>query len=61
MKVNDFYNEVSRLVDTGKTQINVADTKRVLACAFDVLAKMESSDAVDTLAKALALAKKRQK
>ena len=38
MKLSDFQNEVSRRVDTAGTKINVAETKRVLAVAFDVLA-----------------------
>lgn len=59
MKVTEFYNEVSRLVDTDKTKINVAETKRVLASAFLVLAKMDAADSADTIAKALAAAKKK--
>jgi len=61
MKLSEFYNEVSRLTDTAKTQINVAETKRVLACAFDVLVSLDSDDMADTVAKGLAAAKKRQK
>ena len=34
MKLNDFYNEVSKRVDTEKTSITVAETKRVLSEAF---------------------------
>ncbi len=59
MKVADFYNEVSRLTDTPKTQINAAETKRVLAVAFDILCKMSADDYADTMSKGLALAKKR--
>ena len=36
MKLSEFQNEVSRRVDTAGTQINVAETKRVLAVAFEV-------------------------
>lgn len=59
MKVSDFQNEVSRKVDTAGTAINVADTKRVLACAFDELAKMDAAEATDIISKSLATAKKR--
>ncbi len=59
MKLPDFYNEVSRHTDTGKTQINVAETKRVLSVAFQVLCKMDSAEAADTIAKGLAVAKKK--
>lgn len=59
MKVTDFYNEVSRLVDTDKTQINAAETKRVLAMAFVVLSKMDATECADTIAKGLAIAKKK--
>ncbi len=59
MKLTDFYNEVSRVSDTAKTGINVADTKRVLAVAFSVLAKMDAAECADTVAKGLATAKKK--
>ena len=59
MKLSDFYNEVSRLTDTDKTQINAAETKRVLAVAFDLLAKMDATEMADTLSKGLSQAKKR--
>ncbi len=59
MKLTDFYNEVSRHVDTGKTQINVAETKRVLATAFELLSKMSADEMADTVSKGLTQAKKR--
>jgi len=59
MKIADFYNEVSRLTDTAKTGIGVAETKRVLSEAFLVLSKMDGAELTDTLAKGLALAKKK--
>ncbi len=40
MNLNDFYNHVSRLTDTAGSQINVAETKRVLAVAFQELSQM---------------------
>ncbi|MCG6155785.1 hypothetical protein [Rubinisphaera margarita] len=59
MKLTDFYNEVSRHVDTSKTQINVAETKRVLATAFELLSKMSADEMADTVSKGLTQAKKR--
>lgn len=56
--MNEFYNEVSRRTDTGGTQINVAETKRVLAIAFQVLAEMSTKDALDIVAKGIAKATK---
>ena len=59
MKLSDFYNEVATHVDTAGTKINVAETKRVLAVAFDVLSRLDAAELADTLAKGLAQAKKR--
>jgi hypothetical protein len=60
MNLTDFYNQVSRLADTDKTKINVADTKRVLSIAFAELEKMDASEMADTIAKGLAQAKKKR-
>ncbi|MCA8989014.1 MAG: hypothetical protein KDA78_15320 [Planctomycetaceae bacterium] len=60
MKLNDFYNEVSRHTDTAKTQINAAETKRVLAVMFDLLSKMDANEALDTLSKGIAQAAKKR-
>lgn len=60
MKLTDFYNEVSRLVDTDKTQINAAETKRVLAVAFDLLSQMDAAELADTVSKGLTSAKKKR-
>ncbi len=59
MKLNDFYNEVSRRTDTDKTAISVAETKRVLSEAFMVLAKMDAAESADTISKGLTTAKKK--
>lgn len=59
MKLTDFYNEVSRQVDTDKTEITVAETKRVLSQAFTLLAEMDAAEMADTIAKGLATAKKK--
>ena len=58
MKVSDFYNEVSRRVDTDKTQINAAETKRVLSQGFRLLQTMSADECADTIAKLLAAAAK---
>ncbi|QDU74928.1 hypothetical protein Pan97_19480 [Bremerella volcania] len=59
MKLTDFYNEVSRSVDTAKTEISVAETKRVLSEAFLLLAKMDAAEAFDTVSKGITTAKKK--
>lgn len=59
MKLSDFYNEVSRRADTGKTAISVAETKRVLSEAFLVLAGMDATELADTISKGLTTAKKK--
>ena len=59
MNVNDFYNEVSRKVDTDKTSIGVAETKRVLSEAFKILAALPTADAFDIVAKAISKASKK--
>ena len=60
MKLTDFYNQVAGLVDTENTQINVAETKRVLAVAFQELEKMDAAEMADTIAKGIAQAKKKR-
>ncbi len=59
MKLTDFYNQVARSADTDKTQISVADTKRVLSEAFIHLAKLSATECNDTIAKGLAAAQKK--
>lgn len=59
MKLNDFYNEVSRRVDTDKTAITVAETKRVLSEAFAMLAEMDAAEFSDTVNKGVAQAAKK--
>ncbi len=59
MKLTDFYNAVSRRVDTDKTAISVAETKRVLSEAFLELAAMDAAEFADTVAKGVAQAKKK--
>lgn len=59
MKLSEFQNEVSRRADTAGTKINVAETKRVLAVAFEVLGELDGVELLDVIAKGLAQAKKR--
>ena len=59
MKISDFQNEVARRVDTDKTQISVAETKRVLSEAFLVLAELDAADAIDTVSKGMTGAAKK--
>lgn len=51
--LNDIYNSVAARADTDGLQINVAETKRVLACFFDVLEDYKTADAFDLVAKGL--------
>lgn len=59
MKLTDFYNEVSRRVDTDKTAIGVAETRRVLSEAFLVLAGMDAAEFADTISKGVTQARKK--
>ena len=59
MNVNEFYNEVSRKVDTDKTNIGVAETKRVLSEAFKVLAGLSTAVAFDVVARGIENADKK--
>jgi hypothetical protein len=61
MNLSQFYDEVSRRVDTDKTKINAAETKRVLSEAFKVLAQMDSATMLEVLARGVANAKKKGK
>ena len=53
MTLTDFYNEVSRRTDTKGTKINVAETKRCLSEALNLLAEMSSDDAFALVASGL--------
>ena len=53
LSLNDIYNQVARKADTQSVKINVAETKRVLACFFDVLEDYKAADAFDFVAKGL--------
>lgn len=61
MNLNEFYNHVSRLTDTAGSKINVAETKRVLAVAFQELSEMPSPEAADLISKGLAAGAKKKK
>ncbi|MCO8120975.1 hypothetical protein NHH03_04435 [Stieleria sp. TO1_6] len=51
--LTDVYNQVAVMADTEGVKINVAETKRVLACFFDVLEDYKPADAFDIVAKGL--------
>ena len=51
--LSDIYNEVARRADTEGLAISAAETKRVLACFFDVLEDYSPADAFDFVAKGL--------
>ncbi|MFK8112735.1 MAG: hypothetical protein AB8B91_11055 [Rubripirellula sp.] len=51
--LSDIYNQVARKADTQGVKINVAETKRVLACFFDVLEDYKAAEAFDFVAKGL--------
>ena len=53
VSLRDIYNEVARRADTEGLEINVAETKRVLACFFDVLENQAPADAFYFIAKGL--------
>lgn len=59
MKLTEFYSEVSRRADTGKTSINAAETRRVLSEAFLVLHKLKTPEAIDVISKGIAQAAKK--
>lgn len=61
MTITDFMNEVSRTVDTEKTGIDVADTRRVLSEAFKLLASLDSVTACHVVANGMANAAKKAK
>lgn len=61
MNLSQFYDEVSRKVDTDKTKINAAETKRVLSEAFKVLAKLDNATMLEVMAKGIANAAKKGK
>jgi hypothetical protein len=59
--LNDIYDKVSRKAGTKGTQINVAETKRALACFFDVLEDYSPAEAFDFVAKGLKRAGQRRR
>jgi hypothetical protein len=59
MTLNDFYDTVARRADTAKTKINAVDTRRVLAEAFKVLAKLDAAGFTEVVATGVATAKKK--
>lgn len=61
VSLNDIYNKVAARANTSGLEINAAETKRVLACFFDVLEDQSPSAAFDVIAKALKRAGERRR
>ncbi len=59
--LNEIYDKVSRNADTQGTKINVAETKRVIACFFAALEDYSAADAFDFVAKGLKRAGQRRR
>lgn len=59
--LSDIYDQVARKADTEGLKLNVAQTKRVLACFFDVLEECKPADAFDFVAKGLKRAGSRRR
>lgn len=59
VNLSDFYNKVSRGVDTKGTKINVAETKRVIASFFTELSKLKIEEAMAIQSKGIAIARKK--
>lgn len=53
VNLSDLYNQVAAKADTAGVKLNVAQTKRVLACFFDVLEDYSAAEAFDFVAKGL--------
>ena len=51
--LTDIYNQVAKRADKDGISINAAETRRVLACFFDVLEDQSPCNAVDLVAKGL--------
>jgi len=60
MNLSEFYNEVSRFADTEGTKINVADVRRVLSVAFDVLEASDTEVVLDLVSKGIKASAKRK-
>ena len=61
MTLSEFHNEVAKRADTEGVQINVAETKRVLAVFFDLLEDLKPVDDMDIVTKGLKQASKRRR
>lgn len=61
MKLTEFYTTVAGRVDTARTSINAAETRRVLSEAFIVLSKLPAAECADLISKGLNTAAKKGK
>ena len=59
MTLTEFYDEVARKADTPGTKIGAAETKRVLAVAFELMQGYDAATVLELIGKGLATAKKK--
>ena len=59
--LSNIYNDVARRADKAGISVNAAETKRVLACFFDVLEDQSPQVAFDLVAKGLKQSKGRRR
>lgn len=60
MKLRQAYDIISRLTDTLGQQINVSETKRVLAVYHSMLAELPASEALSIVSQGIAEAEKKK-
>lgn len=60
MRLADFMNDVARQADTAGLKINTADTRRVLAIAFDCLSRVSPSVMCNVIGQGCKKAEKRR-
>lgn len=61
ISLTEFYNIISRRTDTSGTQINVAETKRVLSEMFILLDELGTSEALAVIARGVQKANSKKK
>jgi hypothetical protein len=59
--LNQLYDVVAKRADTAGVKITAAESRRVLACFFDVLEDLKPAEAFDVIAKGLSRAGGRQR
>ena len=61
MDLNELYNRIAAKADTAGTQINAAETRRVLATFFDVLEDLSVFEATEVISRGLKEARERRR